>query len=378
MNLKDPEVNKFFESLNEEALEKNYKSVCTWTKYKEDLEETKSILTWLPKKLKHEAMIPIGNKALMRGHLVHTNELLVNLGETWFVKRTANQTVDICNRRIERCNEMLERLEKERELIENKRVIPVEQDAFGSEERPEIIEHVTEEEDKKWREEHRKKEKEYREKLAELRNKEKKPIENEKDLWSHLDDLELQEELEDELNRLNAEDGSDEEEVSETSEINESITEVPKESDQVPNLKKNEKKIKRRVSFAGESNDSSDEEPLRLEIKHSEVEPSLNSDSSVIKSPSDIFNKYLQEISENPVSILKSNVNPNKEIEIKAVKEADSLNELNEQVLDSNVSVTAGIIFSDVVERDLSEYKNEKAVTEPRKVSKFKASRMKK
>jgi hypothetical protein len=48
---------------------------------------------------------------------------------------------------------------------------------------------------------HRQKEKEYRQKLHELRNKEKTKIENAESLWKRLDELELQEELEEELDR---------------------------------------------------------------------------------------------------------------------------------------------------------------------------------
>jgi hypothetical protein len=48
---------------------------------------------------------------------------------------------------------------------------------------------------------HRQKEKEYRQKLRELRNKEKTKIEDAESLWKRLDELELQEELEEELDR---------------------------------------------------------------------------------------------------------------------------------------------------------------------------------
>lgn len=385
MNRNDPKFDQFFENLNEEALYKNYEQMCTWAKCKEDLEQTKSTLTWLPTKLKHEALIPISGKALMRGYLVHTNELLVNLGETWFVKRTASQTKEICDRRIERCNEMLQRLEKERELIENKRSLPLEQDAFGSDERPEIVEHITEEEDKKWREEHRKREKEYRHKLAELRSKEKKPIKNEEELWKHLDDLELQEELEDELNRLSNKYSSDEEEDDEEErekqgtenkyEVTIDKSEIKKKQSE---SQKKSNKLTRRVSFVSEENDSSDEEPLRLEIKFSDAKPSERTHSLVINSPSDVYHQYLGQKAENPISILKKNINPNKEKELEAVAKAQSMEETEEQDW-ANVSVSSGITFLDIMERNVNDYKNEKPVPDfSRKISKFKASRMKK
>jgi hypothetical protein len=48
---------------------------------------------------------------------------------------------------------------------------------------------------------HRQKEKEYRQKLAELRKKEKTKISDEESLWKVLDESQLQEELEEELDR---------------------------------------------------------------------------------------------------------------------------------------------------------------------------------
>jgi unconventional prefoldin RPB5 interactor 1 len=45
-------------------------------------------------------MVPIGSKALMRGKMVHTNEILVCLGDGWFVKRSAKEAAEICDRRI--------------------------------------------------------------------------------------------------------------------------------------------------------------------------------------------------------------------------------------------------------------------------------------
>jgi hypothetical protein len=48
---------------------------------------------------------------------------------------------------------------------------------------------------------HRQREKEYRQKLSELRKKEKTKIDNEESLWKRLDELELQEELQEELDR---------------------------------------------------------------------------------------------------------------------------------------------------------------------------------
>lgn len=45
-------------------------------------------------------MVPIGKLAFMKGKLTHTNEILIYLGEGYFVKYSASQAIALCNRRI--------------------------------------------------------------------------------------------------------------------------------------------------------------------------------------------------------------------------------------------------------------------------------------
>ena len=63
-------------------------------------------------------MIPMGKKAYMEGTLVHTNEIMVLLGDNWFAERSAKQAAEVAQRRIDKCSEMLEGLDKELTLIE--------------------------------------------------------------------------------------------------------------------------------------------------------------------------------------------------------------------------------------------------------------------
>lgn len=390
MNPVTAEVNQWYESLREQRLSENNNSLAIWTKYKNDLETSKSLLALLPKKVSHDVMVPIGPKALMRGKMVHTNEFLVNLGDTWFASATASQTIDICNRRINTCNEMIKKIEKERDLIVSKSNLPAEQEAFGSVERPEIIEFVTEEENEEWKKQHRIKEKEYRQQLAELREKEKKPIQTEEDLWKHLDELELQEELEDELNRLNEDLGSEEEESEESLEGDiDVVCSNRSENSDYSGVTKPKRdtslqadKPKRRVSFVCDL-ESLDEEPLRLEIKHSNIDPvQNNSISSLINSPSDIFNKYKEDLHKIQVSVLKSSKNPNKEKELKNIEQLQNFSSSeNEGDSDSeNVKpISTSFQFNDVIERRVfDELKIEKTEQKVTKISKFRASRTKK
>ncbi|TXG55125.1 hypothetical protein EZV62_020381 [Acer yangbiense] len=53
----------------------------------------------LPEELHHDIMVPFGKAAFFPGRLIHTNELLVLLGEGYYADRTSKQTVEILNRR---------------------------------------------------------------------------------------------------------------------------------------------------------------------------------------------------------------------------------------------------------------------------------------
>ncbi|KAL4273485.1 hypothetical protein GQ457_13G006370 [Hibiscus cannabinus] len=53
----------------------------------------------LPDELHHDIMVPFGKAAFFPGRLVHTNEFLVLLGESYYADRTAKQTVEILKRR---------------------------------------------------------------------------------------------------------------------------------------------------------------------------------------------------------------------------------------------------------------------------------------
>ncbi|GMJ09880.1 hypothetical protein HRI_004657200 [Hibiscus trionum] len=53
----------------------------------------------LPDELHHDIMVPFGKAAFFPGGLIHTNEFLVLLGESYYADRTAKQTVEILKRR---------------------------------------------------------------------------------------------------------------------------------------------------------------------------------------------------------------------------------------------------------------------------------------
>ncbi|KAL6839932.1 hypothetical protein ACP4OV_029742 [Aristida adscensionis] len=58
-----------------------------------------SLVNRLPDELSHDIMVPFGGAAFFPGRLIHTNELLVLLGEGYYAERSAKQTTEILHRR---------------------------------------------------------------------------------------------------------------------------------------------------------------------------------------------------------------------------------------------------------------------------------------
>ncbi|XP_008545921.1 unconventional prefoldin RPB5 interactor-like protein [Microplitis demolitor] len=196
---------QLFNKVISERLKINNEQIKTWNDYKKRHEKVIEGLKILPGELSTNCMVPIGKLALMQGKLTHTNEIMVCLGDGYFAKYTSAQAIALCNRRIKKADEMLENLNKERNLYEMRKMIPDCFDIFNNDDKREFNEHWDDKKLDEWRREHRQREKEFRQKLRESK-KDKVEIKTEDDLFKRLDALELQEELEDELNRLEEED----------------------------------------------------------------------------------------------------------------------------------------------------------------------------
>ena len=61
--------------------------------------------------------MPISKMGFMPGKLIHTNEILVLLGENWFVTRSAKQAIEIIKRRLVGVDKQLHDLNKEKKVI---------------------------------------------------------------------------------------------------------------------------------------------------------------------------------------------------------------------------------------------------------------------
>jgi len=193
-NTVDPAGLKKLQKENEQCIEENRIKAKTWAKHKEEYKTLKHKLSTITDKTHYNVMVPFGGKkAFFEGQLVHTNEIMVLLGDNWFVERSAKDASAICQRRLERCDEMLENLDKEEKLYKswNK-----EADQLGQDENLlEIREPYNEEEENEWREKHRNRVKQER---LQASNEASNAADTTKDddLWQRLDELELEEELE--------------------------------------------------------------------------------------------------------------------------------------------------------------------------------------
>eukprot|EP00899_Mesostigma_viride_P009399 jgi/Mesvir1/18460/Mv14315-RA.1 len=71
------------------------------TGYHKDYSDLRALLDDLPTKVSHPIMVPFGRHAFFPGRLVHSNELMVYLGDKYYVQRSCKQTVEIIKRREE-------------------------------------------------------------------------------------------------------------------------------------------------------------------------------------------------------------------------------------------------------------------------------------
>ncbi|KAJ1680232.1 hypothetical protein EV182_000429 [Spiromyces aspiralis] len=86
------------------------------TEYK-DLSRT---LRDLPSETEYDITVPLGPLAFMPGKLIHTNEILVLLGDNWFVERSAAQAATIADRRGVFLEKKIEEYEEQVRLLKMK------------------------------------------------------------------------------------------------------------------------------------------------------------------------------------------------------------------------------------------------------------------
>ncbi|XP_052230610.1 unconventional prefoldin RPB5 interactor-like isoform X2 [Dreissena polymorpha] len=193
--------NQYQEQLNRLQVEQNNAisntklQIDKWVSFKTDYSALRERLRTLPDNLSHDVMVPIGKMAFMPGQLVHTNEILVLLGDNWFVERSAKQAADIVTRRIESIDKQLEDLNKQLGLLQPRLDFTTELEGMSRDrEVQDIREEYDEEKEKTWKVQHKKNVQAYRHKLKAEAEQSNTPVttkdNTDADLWQRLDQLE--------------------------------------------------------------------------------------------------------------------------------------------------------------------------------------------
>ncbi|KAJ2558093.1 hypothetical protein EV175_000967 [Coemansia sp. RSA 1933] len=87
--------------------------LAKFKEYKADYQSLQKTLAKFPEEIEYEAMVPVGPLAFFPGKIVHTNEILVLLGDNWFVDRSAKQAAEIAKRREDYVDSRIELVKKE-------------------------------------------------------------------------------------------------------------------------------------------------------------------------------------------------------------------------------------------------------------------------
>jgi hypothetical protein len=177
-----------------------------WEKYKEDLLQTESNLKEFVKSTKVDIMVPMGKKALVRGQLIHTNEVTVCHGSSYFSDCSQAQAIETIQHRLKQCEERLKALKVEKSFFTNKLNVPMQTNAFAGDESEckEIIEESTAEKEDEYKKLNRNLWKLRREKgLSDVHSGPKDSVEIvDEELFARLEELELMEELNEELEKI--------------------------------------------------------------------------------------------------------------------------------------------------------------------------------
>lgn len=144
-------------------------NIDLFNKYINDYQCLEERLSTLSDRTRHDIMVPVaGSKlAFMPGYIHHTNEVMVLLGENYFVEKSTKEAIEFIHRRIKFCKSKLEELETQRKLLQNW-IGATNTVKSETSELVEINETWTEEEVDKWMVKHQQKVKEDRKKHTDV------------------------------------------------------------------------------------------------------------------------------------------------------------------------------------------------------------------
>jgi prefoldin subunit 5 len=97
MDLENLSGAELFEALMASNASKRHDVLEKMDRYR----STSGLLSTLSKRTRHSIMAPVcGGLAYLDAFLIHTNELIVLLGDQWFAERSASQAMEIVDRRL--------------------------------------------------------------------------------------------------------------------------------------------------------------------------------------------------------------------------------------------------------------------------------------
>ncbi|XP_069112028.1 unconventional prefoldin RPB5 interactor-like [Argopecten irradians] len=270
----------------EKAIHETNIKLEKWEQFRSDYVALKTRLKTLPDKVSHDVMVPFGSLAFMPGKLVHTNEVLVLLGDNWFAERSAKQAAAIVDRRLKDVEKQIEGLNEQKKILSPR--LDFTSDLAQEHGVVDITEEYDEEKEKLWKQQHWKRVQELKKKKEALkkddRSKDKskhqeKPMTDEQ-LWARLDELERIEAERNELEMLDTED-----------EIKLSLPPGSDEDDDEKNEDDDNDDDDESLSSASDGSDL--ENNSRITFTHTKVEESEEKENSgKIVSPRDIYRRF--------------------------------------------------------------------------------------
>jgi len=323
-------------------------------KFITDYEAVKSSLMSLSEKCKHPVMVPFGNVAFMSGSLVHTNDVLVLLGDNWFVEQSAKQTVDILNRRIvalqTEAGKLKTRMQQiKTELSYAKGLAEVSGDTV------EIVEPYDEQSEQKWKTQHDENVRRFRQEMKESETSDVNTLAatdgtDYEQIWRRLEQLEKEEEEDDDV-----EDESDVRPYTESTQ-QESVCD-------------------------SEDDDDSDDTPERsrafvINFKHSTACAQVRERGALVRSPADIYDRYREQSSAGTSHISTAYLHQVEETQHSQSRDVSCETSDIQPCVESHVT---GSQRSEILQRSVAaDMRSSSGEPTVRKVSKFKASRLKK
>jgi len=100
-----------------QSLEETESKIKHWSEQKQKYQVLCDRLQTLPDLPSYEVTVPFGPYAFKKGQLVHTNEMLVHLGDKYFAEVTCKQAVEIARHRMDKIDK--NQLDRLRQIKEN-------------------------------------------------------------------------------------------------------------------------------------------------------------------------------------------------------------------------------------------------------------------